>query len=82
MTEGIYIVRYYAYLDDHWENTKADLIFLDDKPYAVLAWSGKVDNQSPQTIVELDSNLLTEMVQDGHLSYIYAGQIQNPDQAH
>lgn len=81
LEHGIYRVTHFLVLGELRYLAESDLIFLDDKPFAVLEWAGPRDNQEPELTVALEPTRL--QVAYGEAGYfVYDGDVLDPRKVH
>jgi hypothetical protein len=75
--DQVYHVQHRIKIDDHYENTVSDLIFVESRPVAVLAWEGEPGDERPLVSVSLDPECLEEF-HSGSITHLYQDPIDFP----
>jgi hypothetical protein len=75
--DRVYHVQHTVQIDDAYETAVSDLIFVDGRPVAVLAWRGDPGNGQPLFSVPLEPEFLTEF-RSGPVTHLYHSDIPFP----
>lgn len=72
--DRVYHVQHTVKIGDDYESSVSDLIFVDGRPVAVLAWDGAPGDERPLVQVPLDSAYLEEC-RSGHITHLYLSAV-------
>lgn len=77
--DRVYHVQHSVKIGDEYETAVTDLIFVEGRPVAVLAWRGDPGDGQPLASVPLDPSFLTEF-RSGPVTHLYHSDIPFPAQ--
>ena len=75
--DRVYHVQHRVKIGDAYETAVTDLIFVDGRPVAVLAWRAEPDDERPLVSVPLDPAYLEEF-HSGSITHLYLNPIDFP----